>query len=148
MNDEEAVIRTFVVRAKRDRLVELLASRKRRNDVTTSLAHFRDFDSRFVVALPPSQQDPRSIERALRSRGAGETCYVISENAELDGKQMPLRAVLEQVVGYGMGTLLSCVQGSLAFFEGEGPSDRYILAVQSNRPLQPTSGVRKPAKSK
>jgi hypothetical protein len=32
------------------------------------------------------------------------------------------------VVGRGMGTLISCVPGQLAFFEGEGPSHRCILA--------------------
>jgi hypothetical protein len=132
MTEEEALIRTFVVKSKRDRLVELLANRKRREDVTSSLAHFRDLDSRFVVALPSSQQDARAIEREFRRRGAGESCYVVSENPDLDGQRMRLGEVLDRVVGGGMGTLVSCVPGLLAFFEGEGPSDRCILAAQSN----------------
>jgi hypothetical protein len=67
------------------------------------------------------------VECALRSRGAGATCYVISEAAGLDAKRLPLREALDRVIGYGMGTLLSCVPGKLAFYEGEGPSDRCIL---------------------
>jgi hypothetical protein len=140
VTEEEALIRTFVVKSKRNRLVELLASPKRRIDVTSTLAHFHDLDSRFVVALPSSEHDARAIERELRRRGASESCYVVSENSELDGRCMPLAEALDRVVGAGMGTLVSCVPGALAFFEGEGPSDRCILAAQSNKPLQATSG--------
>ena len=59
--------------------------------------------------------------------GAPDDCHVISENPELDGKRLPLDAALQQIVGFGYGTLVSCIPGRLAFFEGEGPSDRCIL---------------------
>ena len=89
-----------------------------------------------MVTLPSSQQDARAIERELRRRGAGESCYVVSEKLDLDGQRMRLGEVLdiEQLKG-GMGTLVSCVPGSLALFEGEGPSDRCILAAQSPKKL-------------
>jgi hypothetical protein len=46
--------------------------------------------------------------------GAPETCYAVSENSELDGKQLFLAAkALKEVVGYGMGTFLSCIPGGL-----------------------------------
>jgi len=37
------------------------------------------------------------------------------------------RGALEEVMGHGMGTLLSSIPGKLAYYEGEGPSDRCIL---------------------
>jgi len=50
MSEEEELVRAFVVKEKRDRLAELLASPKRRRKATAGLAHFRDLDPRFVVA--------------------------------------------------------------------------------------------------
>jgi len=44
---------------------------------------------------------------------------VVSEDSRIDSKQMPLLTALEQVVGYGMGTLISCIRGRLAYFENE-----------------------------
>ena len=128
MNEEEALVRSFVVPAKRQRLLELLANPRRRSKATQTLAHFRGLDPRWLVALPPDRQDPASIGRELRYRGAGPTCHVVSEDREVDGRQLPLAQVLGHVVGRGFGTLVSCVPGQLVYFEGEGPSDRWILA--------------------
>ena len=127
MDEEEALIRAFVVNTKRDRLAELLSNPKRRRKATASLAHFRDLDRRFVIELRPNEHDADSVGRALRQRGAGETCHVISEIPELDGKRLPLKIALNEVIGRGMGTLLSCVPGALGYFEGEEPGDRCVL---------------------
>src|SRR5262245_31200555 len=128
MSEEEALIRAFIVPSKCDRTVELLSNPKRRKKVTSSLAHFADLDPRWMVPIPPSQHFPAELERLLRARGAGDSCYLISEAGELDGKRLSLAEALTKVVGYGMGTLISCVPGQLGVFEGEGPSDRCILA--------------------
>jgi hypothetical protein len=128
MNDEATLISTFVNPTKRKHLIEILANPKRRHRATATLAHFNDLDPSTVVPLESAAQSPAAIESALRSRGAGESCHVISENRAIDGKHLPLKLALDKVVGQGMGTLLSCVPGELAYYEGEGPSDRCILA--------------------
>jgi len=128
MNEEATLISTFVNPTKRKHLIEILANPKRRHRATTTLAHFTDFDPSAVVRLEDAAQTPAEIESALRSRGAGEMCHVISENRAVDGKHLSLKSALEKVVGQGMGTLLSCVPDELAYYEGAGPSDRYILA--------------------
>ena len=135
MNDEVALISTFVNPLKRKHLIEILANPKRRHRATETLAHFQDFDPSAVVPLESEGQTPAAIESALRSRGAGDKCHVISKNRSIDGKTLSLKAALERVVGQGMGTLLSCVPGELAYYEGEGPSDRCILARGSQRTL-------------
>jgi hypothetical protein len=43
-----------------------------------------------------------------------------------------LKTALEKVVGQGMGTLLSCIPGELAYYEGQAPADRCILARRAN----------------
>lgn len=127
MSEEVDLIRSFVLRQKRDRMITLLASRKGRSKVTSSLAHFSDLDPRWVLPIAPAQHNAPDIERLLRQRGAGETCHVVSENGSLDGRRFRLSDALHMVVGKGMGTLISCIPGRLAFFEGEDPSDRCLL---------------------
>jgi hypothetical protein len=58
-------------------------------------------------------------------KGAPDTCYVISEDDDLDGKEMPLAEALKTIIGRGIGTFLSCVPGRLAYFEDE--ECRWIL---------------------
>ena len=128
MNVEETLISTFVTAAKRKHLIEILANPKRRHRATVTLSHFDDFDPTAVVHLGSEVQTPSAIEAELRSRGAGESCHVISENRAIDGKNLPLKLALEKIVGQGLGTLLSCVPGELAYYEGKDPSDRCILA--------------------
>lgn len=128
MNEEATLISTFVNPTKRKHLIEILANPKRRHRATAALAHFHDLDPSAIVPLESAAQTPAAIESALRSRGAGASCRVISENRAIDGKHLALKLALEKVVGQGMGTLLSCVPGELAYYEGEGPSDRCILA--------------------
>ena len=128
MNAEEILISTFVTAAKRKHYIEILANPKRRHRATVTLAHFSDFDPTAVVHLGSELQTSSAIEVELRSRGAGESCHVISENRAIDGKNLPLKQALEKTFGHGLGTLLSCVPGELAYYEGEGPADRCILA--------------------
>lgn len=42
----------------------------------------------------------------LRSKGAGDLCYAISEDDELNGKELELDGALAAVAGRGMGTFL------------------------------------------
>ena len=128
MNEEATLISTFVNPTKRKHLIEILANPKRRHRATAALAHRDDLDPTTIVPLEHSVQTPAAIESALRNRGAGETCHVISENRAIDGKHLELKSALDKVVGHEMGTLLSCVPGELAYFEGKGPTDRCILA--------------------
>jgi len=128
MNEEATLISTFVNPTKRKHLIEILANPKRRHRATATLAQFHDFDPSAIVPLESAAQTPAAIESELRSRGAGELCHVISQNRAIDGKHLSLKLALEKVVGQGMGTLLSCVPGELAYYEGESPSDRCILA--------------------
>lgn len=80
-----------------------------------------------MTSIDPSQQDARGVLRLLQNRGAGLSCYVISASAGLDGVSGVLADVLEVVIGYHPGTIVSCITGRLAYFEGEGRAERYIL---------------------
>jgi hypothetical protein len=129
---EAAVIRAFVQRDKQERFLGFLANPKNRRKFTESLSHFRWFDQRFAAPLQwKVDQAPKltpwgkhvsgidNIYRLLKSKGAGMNCWVMSEDSEIDGREMDLRAALEHVNGRQIGAILSCVPGKLAFFESE-----------------------------
>ena len=129
---ETAVIRAFVQRDKQDRFLGFLANPKNRKKFTESLSHFRWFDQSFAASIPwKVDQNPKltlwekhvsgmeNIYRLLKSKGAGLTCWVMSEDSEIDGRELDLRAALEHVNGRQIGTILSCVPGKLAYFESE-----------------------------
>jgi hypothetical protein len=125
MNHEEALIRAFILPTRRERYVECLAKPKKRARFRAELAHFKALNPQFIVDIPASQRRCSSILKLLTTKGAGAKCWVISENAEMDGQELDLEMALKETVGYGMGTLISCIPGKLAYFEDEG--GRYIL---------------------
>jgi hypothetical protein len=90
------------------------------------------------VPIPPASHDPKAIGHLLRQHGAPAECHVISTDGELDGRELPLDAVLGQIVGVGGGSLLSCIPGRLGYFEGE--SERYILSRGPAQGSRPNSG--------
>lgn len=125
MDHEYQTIRSFVSRKKRARYLEFVADSRTRTKFTHALAHFRDIDARYRIPIPPSRQNPREIERILKSKGAFTFCHAITENTNLDGKDIYLKEALEEIVGRGMGAILSCIPGRLAFMETE--DERFIL---------------------
>jgi len=124
---EEATVRAFIVRERHDRFLELLPNPKHRHKITKSLAHPNPawFDPRFVKLVPSAQNGAASIAKLLRAKGAGRTCWVISEDSKLDAREIDLESVLTAIVGGGMGAILSCIPGKLAFVESE--DGRFIL---------------------
>ncbi|MGO9212217.1 MAG: hypothetical protein ACLPXM_20855 [Terriglobales bacterium] len=125
---EQAFVEAFVQKSRRERALLCLADPKRRRKLTDRFAHHGTdiLAPECLRSIVPSQQHPKNIYSLLRGLGAPEDCHVISENSDLDGKEMGLLPALEEVVGNGMGTVISCVPGRLAYFEGE-LRERYIL---------------------
>ena len=125
----EALIEAFVVSERRERYLFLARTPKRRTELTNRLAHWRDFDTRRAATLPSEAQvSPTAVAHFLQAHGAPRECYVLSESHEIDGRLMPLAEALAALVGRGMGTVLSCIPGRLAYYESE-EGDRYVFTV-------------------
>jgi hypothetical protein len=124
---EEALVRAFLISAKQQRWLDLLAKPKRRLDVLKALAHFSDLDPRYSLSIPAAKQSTTGILELLRAHRAPVDCHLLSENTEFDQRTMPLADALNTVVGMGFGTLIPCVPGRLGYYEGEEPGDRRIL---------------------
>src|SRR5690242_9634844 len=97
---ERKLVTSFILSARQSRYLELFEKPKRREDITRSLAHFKHLDRRYAVQIAPREQHVPDILRPLQSKGAPETCYAVSGNSELDGKQTSLAEALKEVVGY------------------------------------------------
>jgi len=124
---EEQFARSFIVPKKRDRYLALLESKRGRSKLLNGFNHCHDLDARYATLIPSNQQSDGFIESLLRRKGAPETCYVMSDNRDIDGREMSLSEALAKTVGLGSGTFISCLPGKLGYFEFEDLSERYIL---------------------
>ncbi len=117
---EEATIRAFIQKNRQERILALLASPKRRKAITNELAHFKWLDDRFAIPIPASTAHTvKEIATLLRKKGAGKTVWAISEDRDIDGKELELETALRHIWGRGIGTILSCIPGKLGYFEDE-----------------------------
>ena len=121
---ESAFVTSFVNSIRRGRFLGFLQSNRRR-DLCKSLHHFHDFDARYLRTIPTNLTASHILE-LLKEKGAPERCVVISEDPHLD-REMALADALQLVVGSEFGTVLSCLPGRLAFYQGEDLGRRYLL---------------------
>jgi len=138
VHHENSLIAAFVKRTKRERYREIVSDSRRRRKFTAQLAHFKDFDPRYRVAIPSEKLSVNSIARELDKRHSPKIVFAISEDPAIDQKEVPLVQALEQIVGRGMGTILSCIPGRLVFVETE--DERFIL--ERNDPLERREYIR------
>lgn len=125
-------------RNKRDRYREMLANPRMHHKFTSQLAHFSDFDSKFRVSIPSNKLFVENIASELRKRHSPNVVFTISEDPALDQKEILLVEALKEIVGSGMGTVLSCIPGRLAFVETE--DERFILERED--PLEKREYIR------
>jgi len=122
---EEATLRAFVIRAKRDRWLALFGSAKRRKQACAGLNHFADWDPRYVEELSSSSD----VLVHLRAAGAPADCRVISDDPALDGCDLPLAEAVAAAEAYSFASILCCLPGQLACFFDEiaAPRTRIVL---------------------
>ncbi len=112
-------------RGKRERYREILSNPRLRRKFTDQLAHFADFDPKYRLPFASNKLFVDNIARELQKRHSRNIVFAISEDPSLDQRELPLVEALKQIVGRGMGTVLSCIPGLLAFVETE--DERFIL---------------------
>jgi hypothetical protein len=123
----------FLVGEWRARYRESLAPAKRRDTGRSQLPHLSHLDPRFAKPVDPAEQYARVIGAQLREKGAGDRCYLLSEDPELDGRELDLDDALVEIVDGGstFATFVSCVPAHLAYFHHAEPENRYLLELPS-----------------
>jgi hypothetical protein len=121
----------FLVGEWRARFRESLAPAKRRDKLRSQLPHLSHLDPRFARPIPAEEQSAHAIGAQLREKGAGDRCYLLSEDPDLDGRELDLDDALVEIVDGGSrhATFVSCVPARLAYFHGEEPGSRYVLEL-------------------
>lgn len=138
MYNEQSLIAAFVKRSKRERYREMLSNPRLRRKFTSLLAHFKDFDPEYRLPISSNELFVNNIALELQKRHSPQMVFAISEHPALDQKELPLTEALQEIVGRGMGTVLSCIPGRLAFVETE--DERFIL--ERHDPLEKKEFVR------
>jgi hypothetical protein len=123
---ESAFVESFIVKQRRERTLEQLASSKNRHKFTSKFDHhgLDYFIPGCIRSIELRYQHAPDIANILRTMGAPEDCHVIG--GRRDGEDVELLDALKETVGCGIGTMLSCVPGKLAYFEGE-LRERFLL---------------------
>jgi hypothetical protein len=125
--NEEAFVNAFIVREKRSRYLQFLASSKRRREILDRLNHTLDYDPALATRLPSEHQSADAVERLLKQKGAGATCHLIADSHNVDGQDLPLKEALTQAVTHDFGLIVCCVPGRLAFYKAEDIGHWYIF---------------------
>jgi len=120
---EELFIEGFVLKEKRERYREKLASRVKRSEFLDRLNHSPDFDAHYLEWIPSNV----SVVDLLKRQGAPVMCAVISADSSIDGQQMLLEDAINATELSGSGTIISCLPGKLALYIGEDGERRGIL---------------------
>lgn len=129
---EMEIIKAFVNKNMQERfLFELFSTKKRKNSIGR-LCHQYDkiFNKDYMIEIPKDNLNLTGIGSMLENHEINNNCYLISYDEQIDGLYLPLMQALERVVGLGMPSIISCITGKLAYFEGEqeiGVPPRFIL---------------------
>ena len=130
MNQEEAFVKSFIVKGKQDRYVHLLSSKTHRNKILDTFNHNLSFNPEHAELIAANCQSSKQVHAILLSKGAVENCYVISDKLEWDAREMSLEKALDLIVGSSIGTVICCVSGKLAYYESEDLKLRYIFQTK------------------
>jgi hypothetical protein len=125
---EQEFVRAFILKERQERCAFLLSHPTHRQKLRDALPHFKWLDERFAHPISPKvAHTAAELVALLRSKGAGRTVWVISQNPAIDRREMNLDDAMKETWGAQMGTILSCVPGTLAFFEDEGMHSQRLL---------------------
>ena len=120
---EQAFIRAFIEPRAQERFLGFVANPKRRVKFLSMLYNPHSLSG--LSRVSNTEDFPEPVERLLRQKGAGGTCYVFSPDPALDRREMPLGEALAVLMTRGGAGVVSCIPGRLAYLKAE--HDGYIL---------------------
>ena len=130
---ERIIVKSFFKKNRQERILFELFSPRRRRDAISRLSHeFRNLlNEEYMTEIPKPNSNDIKIAELLKKHGATDICYCISFNQDIDERYLPLTFALENAVGYGLPSIISCIPERLAYFESEqcyGAPYRFLLS--------------------
>lgn len=123
---EVALVKNFIIKERQERYFNLLNSKKGRIKFRSYISHFRDLKAN-LNKINITNQNCIELYKLLRSKGAPDYCYVISEHSEYDQKNLPLYEAIVTLFNSGISFFLSCLPGLIVYYEGEDFNSKSIL---------------------
>jgi hypothetical protein len=121
---EIEVIEKFVRKEKQSRYKQFISSDKNRRKFVRELSHFKDFKLEMFEEIKDNQGD--IILRQLKLiKGDRNNCYVISENAVIDQKQLSIEEAIS-FLDSDLATILVFGKAEMIYYEGESPNNKFI----------------------
>lgn len=122
---EQALIKKFVIKEKQGRYLIFLANNKNRKKFTKKLYHFNDFNWDLFYEIPGKEIVSELITNKIKSKKNISTCYIISVDTNYDKKIFTVEEAITNVLGIE-GTILIFGNAEIIYYEGESPKQRYI----------------------
>ena len=92
------------------------------------LAHFNDLKKeKFLIVTGNLYEIIR--KSIIESKVSISDCYIISENSMLDAQRLPIEKVLDEIIGYGMSSIIIFGLCDVVFYKGER-NDR-LISIQN-----------------
>jgi hypothetical protein len=131
MNEHErAFVVSFMLPKRKERYLGFLSSHKHRSKFIGRMAHklLDDLDERYVREQEKlSKTEAERIQHLIYAADeSGRVCYVVSEQPELDGKEMSFDQA-QSGWDQSSAIIISVIPGKLAFYRPERPSEDYVL---------------------
>ena len=128
LNAHEAGFLKFIQPRGAIRVEKLLrGGDKGRDKLRAMMANDIRLNPDYAERIPSNQQFADPVHDLLVGAEAPETCYIICESTEFDGREMALRAAVDQFVSQHFGVFISCIPGKLGYFEYDAVKERYLL---------------------
>ena len=121
---ETSFVSSFIEKHRRERVLWLLSNPRRRSEYLNRLNHSSDRDVRF---MKQTDLDPEDVIAFLKKKGSPSQCYIISDEPELDSKNLLLVEAVDRSFGCNWGTVICCIPDRLGFYTEESSARRYIL---------------------
>jgi hypothetical protein len=121
---EVDTIHAFIVAARRDRWIADLGRPMLKRSKTVRLHDTRDFDTRYLQAIPKAAHTAEGVAALLRQRGAPDGVWLMSPEY---GEPKLLDDALAELMVPGADGLVICIPGRLAYLQTEVDGG-YLLA--------------------
>lgn len=124
---ESEIISKYLKLENRERIKTLVESKNGRKKFLKSLSHnFIDkVDPKFIKRINGNKSE---IIKVILNHFKKKEFQIISENSEFEKNNYELIDALENIIGFGMGTIIYSIDGSLMYYEGEDINERYIIS--------------------
>ena len=105
-------------------------SEKQLNSALMLIEHGTRLDKKKAVLISKSERNSVFVVQRLKSLGAPNECFVLSNCGQLNGQKFSLEEGVQAALDTAFGTLVSCVAGRLGFYCGEFLDDCYLLFTE------------------